>query len=452
VKTGGLSVRQAALQVLDRYDAGDDTASGLLHRTLEEQKGWGPRERAQLTELVLGTIRWLGRIDWILSQYARGFPGKLSPRVHNILRMGVFQLCYQEGVPSFAAVSETVHLAHRAYRGGLSGYVNAVLRAIHREDGCLRLPNITDQAGYLAVVHSFPRWIVQHRLDLLGPEETEKLCQADNVVPLLTVRTNTLLIHRDELMRELQDEFQQVAPCTFAAEGISVQGARRPVHRMPAFKKGLFYVQDEAAQLIAHLAAPLPEERVLDACAAPGGKTTHMAQLMKNTGRIVAVDINESRLGELRDNYRRMGIRNVEAVAGDMLALRNNGWREKFQRVVLDPPCSSLGIIRRHPDIKWRRRQEEIPSLADVQRRMMRCAADMVQPGGRLVYAVCTTTKEEGEEIVRDFLSSRADFYIETDLPAAGWEIFLDKGIFRTSPHRHGVDGFFAVRFRRKAE
>lgn len=419
---------------------------------LEDQKSWGSRERAQLTDLVLGTIRWRGRIDWILSQYARGFPGKLSPRVHNVLRMGVFQLCYLKGVPSFAAVSETVHLAHRVYRGELTGYVNAVLRAIHRESGCLRLPDTADHADYLAIVHSFPRWIVQHRLDLLGPGETEELCQADNMVPPLTIRTNTLLTHRDELMRDLREEFQQVAPCAFAPEGIRAQGARRPVDQMPTFKKGLFYVQDEAAQLIAHLAAPLPGEQVLDACAAPGGKTTHMAQLMKNTGRIVALDINESRLGELCDNYRRMGISNVEAVAGDLLVLRNNGWREKFHRVVLDPPCSSLGIIRRHPDIKWRRSPQEIPSLADMQSRMMLCAAEMVRPGGRLVYGVCTTTQDEGEEIVRDFLSFRADFYLETDLPTAGWETFLDNGIFRTFPHRHGMDGFFAARFRRKVK
>jgi len=450
VKKSDLSVRQVALHTLDRFDEGEDTASDLLHRALESQKGWGARERAQLTDLVMGTIRWRGRIDWILSGHALGFPRNLSPRVHNVLRMGVFQLCFSRGVPSFAAVSEAVNLARGIYRGRLAAYVNAVMRAVYNKGGCLRLPDPTGGfAEYLAAAYSFPPWVVRHRLALLGEGGAEELCSADNVVAPLNLRTNTLLTSRDELMADLKDEFQQIMPCAYAPEGFLAHGALRSVDRMPAFQNGLFYVQDEAAQLIAHLAGVLPGEQVLDACAAPGGKTTHMAQLMGNTGRIVALDVNAARLAELGRNCKRMGIRIVEAAAGDLLALQKDRSPGSFDMVLLDPPCSSLGVIRRHPDIKWRRRADEIPALADVQRRMIRCAAGMVRPGGRLVYAVCTTTPEEGEDVVRDFLSARSDFSLQMEAPAAGWEKLFQGGIFRTFPHRHGMDAFFAARFRR---
>lgn len=400
--------------------------------------GLSGQDRAFLMEIVYGVLRYRLTLDWILARFLRS-PSKLSDFTANNLRCGLYQILFMR-VPEWAAVNETVGIEKSHGRVRMVPLVNAVLRTFLRRQAEFSLPLRTgDPVLDISLNTSTPPWLLRRWAGRFGIDEARALCEANNRIPDLCIRTNTLKISRDLLLAEFAAHGIEAQPTEFSPEGIVVQG----VHTFSAlgFAHGLFLVQDEASQMIGHLLAPQPGERVLDACAAPGGKTTHIAQLMGDTGEVLAVEKDASRVDSLTANVRQLGIGSVTVRAADFLTVSANA---AFDRVLVDAPCSTLGVVRKNPDVKYRCQEKDLKELAAQQERLLLHAAGFLRPGGTLVYAVCSTEPEEGEEVIASFLKNRPDFRIIE--PERGFlSGFCSSGFFRTYPHQHAMDGFFGV-------
>lgn len=407
-------------------------------------------DRAFITELVYGTLRWKGRIDWIISRVSRVKSERLERFILNLLRLGTYQLLFMDRVPGSAAVNESVKIAKAGGRRDAAGFVNAVLRGISDQSVDMELPEAKD-AFSISICHSHPLWLVERWTRKFGTHETIALCMANNRTPPLSLRTNSLRTGRAQSLEVLKREIPRAVPSPFSPEGILIDPPV-PLSRVPRFQEGWFQVQDEASQLVGHIVDPRPGERILDACAAPGGKTTHLAQLMNNRGRIYAVDISSRRLSLLRENCHRLGINIVKAVKSDLTKpIAPGSWGE-CDRILLDAPCSGLGTLWRNPDIKWKRMEEEIYRFREVQRAMLEHVAPRLKKGGILVYGICTLTTEENEEVVEAFMEDHRAFEREDlrlVLPQSMESFIGTDGFFRSFTHRHGMDGFFAARLRK---
>ena len=407
-----------------------------------------PRDAALATELVYGTLRWQRYLDWILAPHSRRRLEALEPRVLAILRMTAYQLAFLDRVPAFAAVNDAVTLARRGARPGVGAFVNAVLRSFTRRDPREREPRLpADPVEALAVRNAFPTWLAARWVARWGAGEAEALMRAMNERAPLTLRANTRRTTREALAARLAAEHGvKTRPATYAPEGlVVVDPAGAPAAWRP-FAEGHCVVQDEASMLVARLLAPAPGETVADVCAAPGTKTTHLAQLMDDRGRVLAFDPQPARLGLVREAAARLGLTIVRTLDGpaEVLAPR---FPAACDAVLVDAPCSNLGVLRRNPEVKWRRLPADLPAAAERQRAILAAAARMVKPGGRLVYATCSLEPEENEEVARDFLAAHGDFEVA---PPATFALPLEPdGRLRCLPHRHGTDGFTAVRFRR---
>jgi 16S rRNA (cytosine967-C5)-methyltransferase len=309
-----------------------------------------------------------------------------------------------------------------------------------------------DPEKAISVLHSHPRWLVERWLDEFGIDETLAICRANNTLPPVALRVNSLKASREQACAALEREGMTAQPTVFSPDGIILTSPAARLRETIAFRDGLIRVQDEASQLIARLTDPQPGERLLDLCAGAGGKTLHLAALMENRGSITAVDHQSEKLRLLREEAGRLGVTIVETQTADALAPPET-FRGIFDRVLLDAPCSALGTLRRNPEIRWRLAPADIEKCSQIQRRLLRSAADCVRPGGRLIYSVCAVTPEENEAVIEDLLNSRTDFSLIKPPIAGGipHELIDAAGFFRTSPHRHGTDGFFAALFIRNA-
>ena len=441
--------RQAAFEILLRIEKERSYADILIDRELSAGALAGP-DRGLLTELVYGTLRRQGTLDHVIRSFSTQKPEKLERAVLLLLRLGLYQILCLDRIPASAAVNETVKLAHQSAPRA-TGFINAILRRADRERDTIPWPDArTDPAGHVAAVHSHPRWLVEHWLQQLGPDETHALARAMSEPPPFTVRVNTLKVDRDGLIGRLAEEGVTAVPCRYSPDGLILQTHPAPT-ALSSFREGLFTVQDEASQCAAFLLAPQPGDRLLDICAAPGGKTTHCAQLMENRGEILACDVAPRKLRFVEETAARLGISIVTTRQMDGARVAASLPPEGFDRVLVDAPCSGIGVIRRNPEGKWWKTPENIGELAEVQKRLLASASEAVAPGGVLVYATCSTSREENEEVVENFLTQRRDFVLEdgrAQFPEAA-ELFTERGIFRSWPHRHGMDGFCAARLRR---
>lgn len=431
--------RQAALEVLyDILEKGEKPKA-----ILNELPQFDKRDTALIMELTYGVLRNLLKIDHVLNKFLKNPQKKLNPWIKNNLRLGIYQLLYTDRLPDRAVVHEAVSLAKIYGKPKTDGFVNAVLRNVIRNRRAIkRNPVKKHTPTEIATVTSHPEWLIKRWIDHYGREETLAMAAANNQIPVLCLRVNTLKTDRAEACAFLKQYGISFRFAAYSPDGIEVLS---PV----AFEefsdelKPLFQPQDQASQLIAYLVNPCPGERVLDACAAPGGKTTHMAQLMKDKGEIMALDWSRKRMETLLSNADRLGVHIIKPVIDD---LENKPLLGKFDKILLDAPCTGIGVIRRNPDIKWKRQETDFALYHDKQLKLLECASGYLKPGGIIVYSVCSTDSKEGEEVIKDFLQGNKSFKI-TNFPKA-FE-FPGGNFFRTFPHKHNMDGFFAVRLKK---
>lgn len=422
------------------------------------------RDRALASDIVTGVQRRRAALDHVIVAFSKRTIERLDPEIVEILRLSAYQLLHHSRVPASAVVDDAVNLARRAGKRSAAGFVNAVLRTIARQRKSLPLPQRPADPGdraavldYFSITLSHPRWLVERWYDRLGFDATEAWLTFNNSPAPVTLRVNTLRIWRDEFagrlasdenVRKVKDVRVVVRPARFAPDGFIVEQGQ-PLSGA-GVDAGWFVVQDEASQLVPLLAGAHPGPRVLDACASPGGKTTALAAAMRDTGFLVACDVRNRRMELLRRTVAASGATHVRLVQADLLMPLP--FTTRFDCVLVDAPCSGLGILRRDPDIRWRRREGDLPLLAAAELQMLRQAAEAVAPGGRLIYATCSSEPEENEAVADAFLAGASAFVAidarraAPDLPAAVVDL---RGHLRTLPHVHGLEAFFGAVFLR---
>jgi len=447
-------VRKTALYILNTLDKENNTLDSLLEDVFREKTLFLKKDRALLQALVYGVLRWRGRLDWIIDYFSKTRLNKINPNVLNILRLGLFQVIYLDRIPVSAAVNTSVEMTKAVAAPWVVGYVNGLLRNAVREYGDVVFPDVNkDPVKALATKKSFPGWLIKKWLDRFGLKETGLLCDAINTIPPITVRCNTLRINREKLVKALEGYAEKIDITNYAPDGVFFFNPKKSIPNIEAFKNGLFQVQDEAAQLVTLLLNPQSGETILDACAGLGGKTGHIAQIMKNSGRLVAVDKDENKLMRLESEMHRLGVSIVTTRIHDLTTPLNREHFGKFDRILLDAPCSGLGVLRRNPDIKWRASQQNPAYCQKRQALFLDNLAHFVKPSGVLVYAVCSTEPEENESVIKGFLNKHAKFAIEkksTGLSFDACSLVTRDGYLKTFPHLNNMDGFFSVCMKRK--
>jgi 16S rRNA (cytosine967-C5)-methyltransferase len=445
------SARELAITALEEVFSRGRKPRAVIERL---SAGLERRDRAFLMELCYGVLRHRDLLDWVLGKFLEK-PRRLGRYTTQNLRAGVYQILFMR-VPGWAAVNEAVRIEKKN-----TALVNAVLRNVLRlrpdiekelremEEAVERGPKaISEASSRIALLTSHPVWLARRWVRRFGPGDALRLARANNEVPPLTLRVNTLRAGRDDVLERLRAGGVEAGAAPHSPDGVILKGGVYAFRELPGLE-GLVLVQDEAAQLLSRMLGPQPGERVLDACSAPGGKATHMAQLMGDEGEVVAVEKEEKRIALLEENIRAMGLESVRVVHGDITGLSKTGALGTFHRAMVDAPCSSLGVIRRNPDVKYRHRAHDLPGFRASQLEILASSAALVRPGGTVLYATCSTEPEEGEDVVGKFLKTHGDFYIIKDASAQG--SLAEDGFWRTYPHIHGMDGFFAALLGRRS-
>lgn len=439
------TVRHLAVDILNQVQESQAFASPLINDCLEKNALSGTPDGRLLTHLVYGVLRFRGHLDWILTKLCRGNFEKLEEGIKNVLRLGIYQLKFSERLPDFAVVNEAVKIA-KIVRPDKSALVNAVLRNYLRHGDKIQFPSEEkNPAQYLATFYSHPLWLVKKWIKLFGYEETKALCSADNELPPLTLRVNTLKISRDEMMQKLASDGFAPEATRFSCDGIILNAAAVPIQKTEFFENGFLRIQDEAAQLVSCLIKPEGDDTVLDACAGAGGKATHLAAIFKNKGQIVAVDRNPERIAELRQETTRLGIKIIEADTVDLSADLPDSLKEKFDHVLVDAPCSGLGTLRRNPEIKWRITQKDVHDFTAAQKAILQNASSAVKKGGCLIYCTCSLLPEENENIIDDFLKRNSNFSLCPPPASINRQLIDNRRFFHTFPDKHNMDGFFGA-------
>lgn len=450
-----MSAREVALKALKEIDEKKAYANLVLDGVLRRFPLEG-RDRGLATELVYGVARRQGTLDWALDLTASRPVSQMEPWVRAILREGAYQLMFLDKIPPHAALSEAVELAKQYGHAGTAKFVNAVLRSLQRKLPDLPFPAPEqDLIRHLALRHSHPEWMVRLWTERYGPAEAAALMEAMNAVPPLTIRVNRLKGSREQLISLLAREGVTAVPTRWSPEGLTLQQGtgEGALDRLAAFRAGWFAVQDESSMLVAPALTPMPGETVLDVAAAPGGKATHLAELMDNRGRVIALDVHPHKLALIRETARRLGAEIVAPVQGDARQVHRL-LPDGVDRVLVDAPCSGLGTLGRRPDARWRKQPEDSLSLAQLQLEILDSAAQVLRPGGVLVYSTCTIERRENQGVVAAFLAAHPEF--EADdvwpyLPVGLWrEPSLPMGCVQLLPHRHKTDGFFLTRLEKK--
>lgn len=444
--------RIAAYDILWAVSAGNadlPTAIAFARASLKDD-----RDRALATDIATGVQRWRAALDHLIAAFSKRPIDRLDPEIVEILRLSAYQLLHLTRVPASAVVDDGVSLAKRAGKTSAAGFVNAVLRTISRKREALPLPprpadplDRPAALAYLSTTWSHPRWLVSRWYDRYGFDATEAWLRFNNAPAPLTLRANRFVVAPENLAKQLAAEGVVVRPGRFAPDALIVEGTPP---REAGLAEGLYVVQDEASQLIALLAGIDPGARVLDTCASPGGKTTALAAAMDSTGLLVACDVRSRRMALLRRTVQASRATNVRLVQADLR--QPLPFSRPFDCVMVDAPCSGLGVLRRDPDIRWRRRESELVTLAARQTTMLRHAAAAVAPGGRLVYATCSSEPEENEAVTDRFLADTSDFVAidaRTDRSVVPPAVVDERGHLRTLPHVHGLEAFFGAVFQK---
>lgn len=446
--------RSTALDVLLKVEQAQAFSNLQLNQALRSGK-LERQEAALATELVYGTLQRLNTIDHHLSRFVTRGLDKLQPWVRNLLRLSFYQLYYLDRIPPHAAVNEAVNIAKRRGHKGISGMVNGVLRNVLRNLDSLSIPSTWPAVKRIALTASHPEWLVERWIEQFGEDETEAMCEENNRPPLLSARVNRLQTDRETLLAELRQSQIEAEPSLLSADGIVLRGRSGNLAMTSWHEEGKLTIQDESSMLVAAVLAAAPGMRVLDCCAAPGGKTTHIAEMMQDIGEVWANDIHEHKQQLIDSQAKRLGLTCVKTIVGDAGRLAERFPVEHFDRILLDAPCSGLGVIRRKPDIKWRKNAEELSELPALQARLLEEAAKLLRPGGTLVYSTCTIEPAENEQIISRFLAAHPEFTVDRSLSELVPQVLapnIDRelGAIRILPHHFGSDGFFIARLQKQ--
>ncbi len=441
--------RDLALEILNNFNKTGIFPAHFLEAGFRKNRALSGRDRALVVQLVQGVLRWRKRLDWILSQKVH-FPfRKIDSFILNVLRLALYQIFFMDRIPESAAVNEAVKQAKRLGKPHLAGFVNGVLRETLRSKDKIFYPHKDGNIiRYYSILYSYPEWMVEKWISELGENFAIELMEAGNKIPLLNLRANRLKANRDELIKALEAEGVKGEATLYSPWGVKVKGLKRPVFELESHKKGLFHVQGESAQIVSAILDVKPGDFVLDVCAGLGGKTTHLGELSGSEARIVACDIQYDDLIKLRASAERLGLSNIYPVVADATGQINNLLKIKFQKILVDAPCSGLGVISRHPDIKWARKKSDIERLSSLQEQILTMALNLLDEGGKILYATCTISSEENEKVVEKFLMANSGIRLENIgevIPGWGKELVDENGFYRTYPNVHSMEGFFGA-------
>ncbi len=458
-----MNARQVALECLLTLSHADASIASVVDSAFGRYTIDG-RERRLTNGLVYGVIRWQRQLDWVLNQFINP-KFQLNARHRNILRLGAFQLLHLDGIPAHAAIYETVQLATSHLRTSArgrktAGFINAILRAVQRKGAALTYPSLDENPiEHIAISLSYPTWLVKQWIQTRGVSWTLAFCRASNQIAPLAFRINILLTHREEVCQSLETGGIAAKVSKIAPDGLVLENRASTAFDATSdqtlkdiLRREDIYVQDESAMLVSHLLSPKDARCIVDLCAAPGGKTTHLAHLMGNAGKLVAVDVSTEKVALLQKNCQRLGVRNVETRTMDATT-EDIGFIKAADAVLIDAPCSGFGTLRRHPDIRWNKTFDHIRALSEMQYELLKNAAQHIQPGGTLVYSTCSIEPMENEEVVQRFLTEFPMYSIEDArrfLPNIPANAITPQGFLQTFPHEHGVDGAFAARLKKE--
>lgn len=436
-----MNSREFVVEVLNRTRK-DKVIVDLLIDDLFRQKQISPQDRAFIFEIIQGTLRWRKKLEWIIAKFNHGRYDKSPLVIRNILESSLYQILFMSKTPAYAVVNEAVKITKRLKGQFWARRVNGILRNILRHQQNLPQPDSSENpVKALAVNYSHPEWLVERWIRQFGPAETALLCQANNLKPHLSLRVNLMKTTPGELLTLMLEEQlpvkkSPVDPDFLQAENFSA------LQENEYFKNGFFTVQDESAGMVARLLAPKPGEMILDLCAAPGGKTIHISELTRNRAHIVAVDRTRKRLNLVNENIARLGLRNVFPAKGDATRF----FAKNINKILLDVPCSGLGVLAKRADLRWQRNPADIQQLSKLQLQILRNAATLLKKGGVLVYSTCTIDVAENQEVVEQFLQENPGFRLDDPAKFVATDFVNSAKYIQTFPHIHRIDGSFAAR------
>ncbi|MCB0724765.1 MAG: 16S rRNA (cytosine(967)-C(5))-methyltransferase RsmB [Ignavibacteriae bacterium] len=448
-KTLFSDARSCTVKILCRCERTDSYLDKLIDAEIKKNV-LNDFDKSLLNEMAHGVIRWKRRLDWFLNGFYRGQYEKTLPEVKNALRVALYQILFLNKIPYSAAVNEAVEFIKKIHGDKHAAVVNGLLRTIIRTLDSLVWPTREiDEVNYLGIIQSHPNWMVRRWINRFGFDDAEKLCEANNRRPFLSLRANSLMITPDELAEHLKSRKINYRVSEHLDGYFSIKIMSK-IYADEFFKKGYFSVQDVSAGFMARLLSPGENDYILDACAAPGGKTSQMAELMNNKGNILAVDKYLSRVETMNENLKRLGIENTKTLHDDINDSQSPELSEemvgKFDKILLDVPCSGLGVLSKKPDIKWKRELEDIKKLQILQAEILENTVKYLKPGGVLVYSTCTTENEENADIVNAFLENHPEFKIDNAKNYVPENVVNEQGFIETFPHIHGIDGAFGAR------
>ncbi|HET7578244.1 MAG TPA: 16S rRNA (cytosine(967)-C(5))-methyltransferase RsmB [Bacillales bacterium] len=442
------TVRNTALTILLKIEQ-DEAYSNLLINQAVEKNHLGPKDIALLTRLVYGTVQRKNTLDFYVNAFLKKEP-ELWVRV--LLRLAVYQMAYLDRVPDRAVLHESVEIAKQRGHKGISGLVNGVLRTIQRK-GLPDTTGVKDSLETLALETSHPQWLLKHWLTQYDKETVRGICEANNTLPEVTIRTNTTKTTRDQLLNDLKSEEIEAEIGALAPEAVKIK--KGAVQHTAGFKNGMLAIQDESSMLAAHALDVKEGMDILDGCAAPGGKTTHIAQLLNNTGSVTALDLHKHKAKLIEEQALRLGLTNITAKTLDSRNASERFQAESFDRILVDAPCSGFGVIRRKPDIKWGKSPDDIHKLSVLQGEILQALALLLKPGGKLVYSTCTIEETENQRVVASFLKRNRNFALDKTLAERLPGTLKDysdpgKGQVQILPHQFGTDGFYIAVLRKE--
>ena len=445
------SARELALNVLTRVEKEGAYSNLELNAALQRTR-LSKEETGLATELVYGTIAHLNTLDYFLGWFVAKGVDKLEPWVRSLLRMSLYQIVYLDRIPQHAVVNEAVNLAKRKGHQGISGMVNGVLRNVLRKKDELVISDQMPAVKRISLQHSHPEWLVDRWVQQYGEEVAERICAANNEPPSVSVRVNQTMISREAMLQEMEAEGLEAVPSLLTEEGIIVKSGGN-MALTSWYQDGQISVQDESSMLVGSAVHPEPHMKVLDCCAAPGGKTAHLAELMKDQGVIIANDIHAHKEKLIRDQAERLGLDVIQTVHGDAAELASKYPPASFDRILLDAPCSGLGVIRRKPDLKWAKRPEDIEQIAQLQSELLETVSGLLKVGGILVYSTCTIEPEENDRLIERFLAKHTNFALPSEEPAS-WAALKQAALSRGGgvqilPQHFHSDGFYIARLQR---